>query len=89
MVATLAGSVKKTMNNKKHASSTGFKNSVTKHSVINRIDLSKFQTVSWRFTGSFLLQGNGTGGGMADLATTVGGVWIVHVSSAKVFLRPM
>lgn len=46
MVATLAASVK----NKKHASSTGFKSSVTKHSVINRVDLSKFQSVSWRFT---------------------------------------
>ena len=49
MVATLAASVKKTVKNKKHASST-FKNSVTKHSVVNRIDLSKFQSVSWRFT---------------------------------------
>lgn len=50
MVATLAASVKKTLKNKKHASRTGFKSSVTKHSVINRIDLSKFQSVSWRFT---------------------------------------
>lgn len=55
MVATLAASVKKAAKNKKHASSTGFKSSVTKHSVINRIDLSKFQSVSWRFTVIFVL----------------------------------